>query len=105
MSNTTDAHTTTDSIQVTRSDESGRYELHVDGALAGVAEFVDQDEQTVFTHTEVYDDYQGRGLGSTLVGEAVRDAVARDRVIVPQCPYTARWLSTHEVPGARIAQP
>ena len=92
-------------VEVVRADDSGRYELHVDGQLAGIAEFLDDGERTVFTHTEVDDAFQGQGLGSTLVEGAVTDAVSRNRTIVPQCPYTARWLDRHEVPGARVESP
>ncbi len=105
MSDTTDASTSSDTIEVTRVDDAGRYELIVDGTLAGVAEYRERGDQTVFTHTEVQDEYQGRGLASTLVSEAVHDAVARDRVIVPACPYTAAWLAKHDVPGARVLAP
>ncbi|WNM25417.1 GNAT family N-acetyltransferase [Demequina capsici] len=90
------------SVTVTRADERSRYEIHVDGALAGFTEYRDEASRIVFTHTEVDDAYQGQGLASALVEAAVTDAASRDLVIVPLCPYTARWLDRHEVSGARI---
>lgn len=90
------------SVEVLRSQEHSRYEILVDGALAGFAEFRERGDRTIFTHTEVGASYEGQGLASRLVAEAIDDAVKRDRLIVPKCPYVARWLTRHDVPGARV---
>ncbi|WP_084073609.1 GNAT family N-acetyltransferase [Demequina sp. NBRC 110052] len=90
------------SLEVRRVDERQRYEILVAGELAGFAEFRERGDRMIFTHTEVDASYEGQGLASRLVAEAIDDAVKRDRVIVPACPYVARWLTRHDVPGARI---
>lgn len=90
------------SLEVLRVDERNRYEILVDGELAGFAEFRERGDRTIFTHTEVDASYEGQGLASRLVAEAIDDAVRRDRVIVPKCPYVAGWLTRHDVPGARV---
>ena len=68
----------TDDITVTREDERSRYEIHVDGALAGwmVLEPVDGGP-TVIPHTEIDKAFGGRGLGTRLVGDALADVLAR----------------------------
>ncbi|WP_062299237.1 GNAT family N-acetyltransferase [Demequina maris] len=90
---------------VTRSDERGRYELEVDGELAGVAEFRLRSGRIVFTHTEIADAYEGRGLGSTLAEAALTDAASRGETIVPLCPFIARYLQRHEIPDAEVDWP
>ncbi|GIG55080.1 GNAT family N-acetyltransferase [Demequina activiva] len=87
---------------VTHDDQASRYEIHVDGTLAGFIDYELGEDRIVMVHTEVFDDFQGQGVAGTLAGEALADAVERDLVIVPSCPYIARYLERHEVPGARV---
>lgn len=92
-------------VEVTRSEDRSRYELTVDGELAGFSEFRTRAGRMVFTHTEIADAFEGQGLGSRLAREALEDAVARDMAIIPLCPFIARYLDRHDVPGARIETP
>jgi predicted GNAT family acetyltransferase len=78
--------------RVVRDDEKHRYELWAGDTLAGVSEYREHGDRTVFTHTEVDGAFGGRGLGTTLAAEAVEDAVRRGRVIVPLCPFIAGYL-------------
>ena len=89
---------------VTHDDQDQRYEIHVDGTLAGFIDYELSDGRIVMVHTEVFDEYQGQGVAGTLAGEALADAVERDLTIVPACPYIARYLERHEVPGAKVEQ-
>ncbi len=91
--------------EVTRSEERGRYELTVDGALAGVVEFRLRSGRIIFTHAEVGDAFEGRGLGSALAEGALTDAASRGETIVPACPFIARYLRRHDVPGAEVDWP
>ncbi|WP_156159094.1 GNAT family N-acetyltransferase [Demequina gelatinilytica] len=92
-------------VEVLRVEDRGRYELLVDGALAGVAEFRWRSGRIVFTHTEVASAYEGRGLGSVLARDALADAAARGEVIVPVCPFMAAYLRRHTLPGATVDWP
>jgi len=56
-------------------------------------------------HTEVPIALRGRGLGSTLVREAVAFARASGSRIVPSCPFIARWLEDHPEERDLIAGP
>ena len=82
-----------------------RYEVRVDGALAGTSHYLDAEvggaAQRIFFHTAIKDAFEGRGLASTLTREALRGTVDAGRRIVPACPYVERWLTTHDdVAGA-----
>ncbi|MFJ8623835.1 GNAT family N-acetyltransferase [Kitasatospora sp. NPDC093550] len=87
---------TPSSVVVERADERNRYEIHVDGKLAGFTEYRDHEEQRVFFHTEIDDAFAGQGLAGRLVQEALTDVRAAGKRIVPICPYVAKFLTKHE---------
>jgi predicted GNAT family acetyltransferase len=49
-------------------------------------------DEWIFFHTEVDDEYGGRGLGGILVGQAMADVARRGRTVVPLCPFVKGWL-------------
>lgn len=91
---------TTGDIEVVRNDEAGRYEVVVDGTVAGFTEFEQDDAgRLVFPHTVVDPAFSGRGLATTLVGAAMEDVAARGETVVPVCLFV-------EVPaGSRCSGP
>lgn len=91
-------------ITVTRGDD--RYEIRVDGTVAGYTLFrPDAEGRLVFPHTMVDPAYKGQGLGSILVGRAMADEAARGETVVPVCPFVQRYLRGHDIPGLRIVWP
>lgn len=92
-------------ITVTRDDEESRYEIRSDDVLAGFAAFDLRPGSIRFIHTEIDPAFQGQGLAGKLASEALTDAAARGEAIVPLCPYIAKYLETHEIPGADIRWP
>ncbi|GHA88630.1 GNAT family N-acetyltransferase [Streptomyces termitum] len=77
-------------------DARHRYEIRVEGALAGFTSFRDREDRRVFFHTEIDDAYAGQGLAGILVRHALDDVRATGRRIVPVCPYVAKFLKKHE---------
>ncbi|UYM03509.1 GNAT family N-acetyltransferase [Solicola gregarius] len=75
--------------------ERSRFEIIVDGRLAGFAEYQLGDGVITFTHTEIGDEYAGQGLGSTLVRTALDDVRARGLSVRPLCPYVAAYIKRH----------
>ncbi len=73
-----------------------RYELRLDGRLAGVAAFVDRDGQRIFHHTEINKAHRGEGLSTVLIERALADAVAAGKRIVPVCPAVKAYLDKHD---------
>ena len=92
-------------ITVTRNDEESRYEIRTDGTLAGFAEYQLRPGAIRFIHTQIDPVFQGQGLAGILAKNALTDAVAAGEAIVPLCPYIAKYLTTHDVPGAEIRWP
>ena len=75
--------------------ERSRYEVTVDGALAGHADYYDSGDVRVFVHTEVDDAFEGRGVGSALAKGALEDVRASGRTLVPRCPFIAAYIERH----------
>jgi predicted GNAT family acetyltransferase len=71
------------------------YEITVDGAHAGVAEFEARPGVVVFTHTVIEDAFEGQGLGSQLARAVLDDALARGLSVDPVCPFIRRWIERH----------
>ena len=49
----------------------------------------------MFTHTEVFDAYEGKGVGSALARGALDDVRARGGRLVALCPFIAAYLERH----------
>lgn len=80
---------------VTKNEAESRYEIHVDGALAGFLEYRTVDDVLALVHTEVDEAYAGQGLGGQLAKYALDDAKARDVKISPLCPFVAKYIDKH----------
>ena len=87
------------SAVVDRADD-GLFVLEVDGQVAELVYRV-EGAYLVLIHTEVPEALEGRGLGGTLVREAL-DRAARDGLtVVPLCPFARGWLQRHPDDAAR----
>jgi len=77
---------------VTENPERRRYEISVDGTLAGFTRFrVDGDVATM-PHTEIDPEYKGQGLATTLIRATLDDARARGLTVVPRCPFVHGFI-------------
>ncbi|WP_067826559.1 GNAT family N-acetyltransferase [Nocardia inohanensis] len=74
-----------------------RYEITVDGTLAGQTDYVDSGAQRIFFHTEIDDGFAGQGLASKLIRAALDDTRAQGKRIVPVCPFVKAFVEkNHE---------
>jgi predicted GNAT family acetyltransferase len=62
-----------------------RYEITVDGKLAGIAAYERDGQRIDFTHTQTLPPYAGRGLGAALVLHALDEARAQGLRVRPSC--------------------
>lgn len=84
-------------VEVVHIPENSRYEIHVDGKVAGYTEAKERDDGIVlFSHTVVDDAYEGQGLASQLVTGALDDVRAQGRRIEVTCEYVLGFLTKHE---------
>ena len=72
-----------------------RYELYVDCELAGQIRYRRQPGAIVLVHTDVDPRFEGHGLGSRLVQDALDDLRARGLAVVPLCPFVAECIGRH----------
>ena len=80
---------------VRRNDADGRYELWVDGALAGVADFHLDGDAVVLPHTVIDPSRRGKGLGAVLVKGVLDDVRHAGRTVVPACWYVGQYIDEH----------
>lgn len=83
-------------VVITHEPEKSRYEAHLDGGLAGFAEYQLAEKLIVFTHTEVDPAYEGRGVGGALARFALDDVRTQGgRAVLPLCPFIKAWIAKH----------
>lgn len=83
-------------VIVTHNPDRTRYEAHLDGALAGFAEYQLTDALIVFTHTEVDRAFEGKGVGGALARYALDDVREQGtRKVMPLCPFIKKWIQKH----------
>jgi predicted GNAT family acetyltransferase len=69
-----------------------RYEIRVDGELAGKLEYRREAGAVDLFHTEVEPGLRNRGLGAVLVRDALDDLRARGDRVIPTCPFVAAFI-------------
>lgn len=87
-------------VRVEEAGGVGSYIISVaDGETAGRADFVDSGSgaelERIIFHTEVDEQFGGRGLAGILVREALQDSIRSGFGIVPVCPLFASHLKKH----------
>ncbi|AWH93221.1 GNAT family N-acetyltransferase [Dietzia lutea] len=80
-------------VQVRRDAAAGRFEILVDGVVAGQAEYSDgPDGVREFPHTVVASEFGGRGLAGRLVAEALRETREEGLRVRPSCSFVAQYI-------------
>ncbi|MEU9888147.1 GNAT family N-acetyltransferase [Sphaerisporangium sp. NPDC051017] len=82
-------------VEVADNAEARRFEIRVDGNLAGFADYRLRADRMIFTHTEIGDEYEGHGLGSRLIRVALDGARDTGLKVVALCPFVARYIERH----------
>lgn len=82
-------------VTVTDNEGRGRYEITVNGSSVGYAAYRRSESSTVFTHTEISPEGEGRGYGSMLARAALDQEKAAHWQVVPECPFIAGYIRRH----------
>ncbi|HEY6762947.1 MAG TPA: GNAT family N-acetyltransferase [Baekduia sp.] len=82
-------------IAVTDQAERERFEITAGGELAGFTQYRRRPGLIAFVHTEIDPRYEGRGLASTLIGQALDAARAEDLAVLPYCPFVNAYINKH----------
>jgi hypothetical protein len=82
-------------IEVRDNPATNRFELLVDGEVAGLAAYRLRDGAVIVTHSEVDRRFRGQGLANELARRTLDQIRERDLHVVPLCPFFARYVETH----------
>ncbi|WP_072688247.1 GNAT family N-acetyltransferase [Rhodococcus marinonascens] len=70
-----------------------RFEVFVDGQLAGYADYAEHGSVRDFHRTVTYPRFRGQGLAAEVLKAALDDTKARGFSVVPSCSYVAKYIS------------
>lgn len=83
-------------VEFEKNESRNRYEVRVDGKLAGFAEYIAMTGLIIMSHTEVLPEFEGQGVGSALAKYALDDIRAQESLQVqPLCPFIKAWIDRH----------
>ncbi|HVL32631.1 MAG TPA: GNAT family N-acetyltransferase [Actinomycetota bacterium] len=83
-------------IEVHHRPTDARFDVAVDGAVVGFAEYRDTDGVRAFVHTVVDRAFQGRGLAEKLVLHALNETRREGRYVQPFCSYVRDVIARHD---------
>jgi len=86
--------TNREAIAVVDNPEESRFEANIDGHIAFVS-YLRRDKTIFFTHTEVPQELEGRGIGSALARAVLDRARSEQWKVVARCPFIAKYVERH----------
>ena len=84
-----------ENVRVVDNPAEERYELWVGDDLAGQIVYRLREDAVALIHTEVADEFEGHGLGGTLVAGALADIRDRGLRLIPICPFVRSYVARH----------
>ncbi len=84
-------------LEVTHVPETYRFVIAVDGEVGGYTKYRPGPGIRAFVHTEIDERFQGQGLGSRLVSQALDATRAEGLLVEPHCPYVRSFIAKHPV--------
>ncbi len=96
-------------IEIADDIDSRRYVIRMAGKRAGLLQYRLHPELIELVHTEIYEEFEGRGLGGQLISFALQDARKRGLAVLPFCPFVNDYIQRHRqyadlVPAGRRAE-
>ena len=85
----------TDPLLVRDNPERHRFEIDLGDGTFAIAEYTLRPGKIMFTHTEVPEAHEGKGIGTTLMRFALGAARERGLKVIPICPFFAAYMQKH----------
>lgn len=82
-----------------------RYEARLGDELVGWVDYRRVRDRIVAIHTEVPEEFEGRGIASALVRHVIADARAQSLRITPRCPFFVAHFKRHPEDDDLVAFP
>ena len=80
---------------VTDITDRRRFEIAVDGLVAGFVDYRRRPGVISLLHTEIDPAHGGEGLGTLLVKTVLDCARAQELAVLPYCPFVKRFIDRH----------
>lgn len=81
-------------LEVVHNAEKKRFEIQIEDQIAMV-KYVLGSKEIIFTHTEVPEAFEGRGIAGKMAKVALEYAKVQGMRIRPMCPYIAEYIKRH----------
>ena len=82
-------------VEVVDEPERQRFEIRVDGELAGFTEYRRSPGLIAFVHTLIDARFEGQGLGTRLVTDALGEVRSDGLAVLPFCPFVRAFIARH----------
>jgi uncharacterized protein len=82
-------------IRVVDVPDRSRFEIRVDGEVAGFSEYRRRPGLIAFVHTLIDPRFEGQGLASQLVRTALSEARSDGLSVLPFCPFVQAYIAGH----------
>ena len=80
------------SLTVRDNPDRRRFEIELGDGSVAIAEYTLPAGKIMFTHTEVPEAYEGKGIGTALIRFALDAARQRGLKVIPICPFFAAYM-------------
>lgn len=81
-------------IAIVHNQAESQFEVRLEDKLAFAA-YMERSTLVVFTHTEVPEAFEGKGVGSTLAKHGLDYARTTGKTVLPLCPFIAAYIRRH----------
>ena len=85
----------TEPLLIRDNPERHRFEIDLGDGTFAIAEYTLRPGKIMFTHTEVPEAHEGKGIGTTLIRFALDAARERGLKVIPICPFFAAYMQKH----------
>jgi uncharacterized protein len=85
-----------DQLNVRNNPDKNRFEAQLEGDDFAIINYSLRGSIIEMTHTEVPAAYQGMGIASKLVHDALEYARAHQLKVIPTCPTVAAYMKKHQ---------
>lgn len=72
-----------------------RFEIRLDGTLAGFVDYRLADDTYALMHTQVLPEFGGQGIGSMLIVETLRQIRDLGKAVLPYCSFIPKVIGDH----------
>ncbi|MDQ1163248.1 putative GNAT family acetyltransferase [Chryseobacterium sp. SORGH_AS 447] len=84
-------------VKHTNDGKRGSFEAFIDGTHAGLMTYTwAGEDRFIIDHTEVEEEYNGKGVGKEMLYSAVDFAREQGKTIIPLCPFAKATFQKHE---------